>query len=94
MSIIVNRIILIILILIFLVLFISYVIINFSWIINHFVKFTRITGLIILFGSIYLFIRDAIKSKRDRGHIFTKENITIMGLIIENVLFSMIVFIY
>ena len=78
-----------IILLVFLIAFLSYVSSNILWIKYHFYKMTRIISLIIFIVGCYILIRDKIKNIR----IFGKENITITGLIFENILFAMIAFI-
>lgn len=76
------------------VLFFTYVINYFPWIISHLVRVTRLFALVILLVYLYvLFVY--IRSKRKGGEkVFSSENMNTTGLITENLLFSMILFIY
>lgn len=78
----------------YIVLFFSYVFRNYIWIINHFIKPTRILGLIVLIACITLLVRYFNISWKQQGSVMSKNNISIIGLIIQNILFSMILLIF
>lgn len=78
----------------YIVLFFSYVFKNYIWIINHFIKLTRIWGLIVLIGCIALLVRYFNISWNQKESVMSKNKISILGLIIQNILFSMILLIF
>lgn len=80
--------------LIYIVLFLVYVDNYFSYLMFSFFKPTRIIGAFILLASCGLLIDRKVKNKRNKEKLFSKTYISHTGLIIENILFSMITFIY
>lgn len=74
----------------FIILLLVYVINNFLYIAYNFIKASSIMGAIIFIAGCVLLIRNAVKKHRG----FSKDNITFTGLVIENMLFSMLMFVY
>jgi hypothetical protein len=80
--------------LIFTVLFLFYTITNYIWLVSHFIKASRLMGAIFIIAGCGLLIRNAFVNKKASQRSFSKENITFSGLLIQNILFSMIAFMY
>ncbi len=79
---------------VYIVVFLVYIDNNFSYLIFYFFKPTRIIGALILLSSCGLLIDRKVKNKRNKEKLFSEANISQTGLIIENILLSMITFIY
>lgn len=78
----------------FIILFLAYAANNYIWIASHFIKASRLMGAILIVGGCGLIIRNIILNKRLKRHSFLKENITFTSLLIYNLIFSMLAFIY
>ena len=76
----------------FLIIFFVYVSTYFLWIAFHFVKLTRISALVVFIAGIVYLVRILNLSKKNKEKY--KNSVTIIGLLVENILISMVVFIF
>ncbi len=78
--------------LIFLIIFFIYVSPYFLWIVLHFVKLTRISALVVFIAGIIYLVRILHLSRENKEKY--KNSVTVIGLLAENILIPMVVFLF
>lgn len=76
------------------ILFFLYVINFFPWIISHMLRVTRILALVILLRYLSVLIIYTRNKRREGEKVFSADNMNTTGLIIQNLLFAMTLFVY
>lgn len=75
------------------VLVVSYVCSHFLWIMNHFAKVTKLFGLVTLLSCISIIIWSVYEGKKRSEKAISKDSIITIGLLVENIIISMILII-
>lgn len=76
----------------FIIIYLTYVSQSFLWISEHCIKLTRITGIVCFIGSIICLVLCICKNKQQKKNL--SYYISRIGLLIQNILFSMIIIVY
>ena len=76
----------------YIITYLNYVSQNFVWILNNFIKFTRLLGLVCFIVCAVSLILCIHKNKQQKNSV--RYFVSRIGLLTQNVLFSMILFIY